>query len=131
MTDTNKDGRIDMKEFHSMLYAEDIAQMAAANQSDDEDIQIVEEVSNESDNEDEEIKAEIRAGMLANREKVMGSKQEQKQTNQKNEPQSIAKMISKQPKPSAASAASKAAKREDSIEEEIDVPASTNPMIKR
>ena len=75
MTDTNKDGRIDMKEFHDMLYAEDIAQMAAANQSDDEDIQIVEEVSNESDddnnNEDEEIKAEIRAGMLANREKVM------------------------------------------------------------
>ena len=69
-----------MKEVHSMLYAEDIAQMAAANQSDDEDIQIVEEVSNESDNEDEEIKAEIRAGMLANREKVLGGEPQKKTT---------------------------------------------------
>lgn len=75
MTDTNKDGKIDTREFHSMLYAEDIAQMAAAAQSDDEDIQIVEEVSNESDNEDEEIKAEITAGMLANRAKIMSAKQ--------------------------------------------------------
>ena len=76
MTDTNKDGRIDMNEFHSMLYAEDIAARARAAESDDEDFQIVEEVSNESDNEDEEMKAEIMAGMQENRKRVMEEKKQ-------------------------------------------------------
>ena len=30
MTDTNKDGKIDAQEFQNMLYAEDIAKIAAA-----------------------------------------------------------------------------------------------------
>ena len=77
LTDTNKDGKIDTAEFHRMLYSEDIAQMAAAQLSDDDDIQIVEEVSNESgsENEEEEIKAQVKAGMVANRERVMSAKQ--------------------------------------------------------
>ena len=41
LTDTNKDGKIDIKEFHKMIYAEDIAQLQAtqnaANDDNDED----------------------------------------------------------------------------------------------
>ena len=74
MTDTNKDGKIDTAEFHRMLYEEDIAKMAEV---EDEDIEIVEEASNESDNEEAEMVAQVRAGMIANRERVMSAKQEQ------------------------------------------------------
>ena len=49
MTDANKDGRIDMNEFHSMLYANDLA-------DEEEEQHIVEEVSNESDSDEEEKK---------------------------------------------------------------------------
>ena len=77
MTDTNRDGKIDAKEFHAMLYADDLAQLAEAEAAakEAEMIEVVEEVSNESDDEeideDEEIKNEITAGMIENRNKVM------------------------------------------------------------
>lgn len=86
MTDTNRDGKIDANEFERMLYAEDIAKLAAAGRPDEEDIQVVEEVSNESDDEaaggkddgdeDAEIRAEIEAGMMANRARVMTAKKQ-------------------------------------------------------
>ena len=70
LTDTNRDGKIDVAEFHKMLYSDDLA-VAKANQAafeEDEDISIVEEVSHESGDEnnidsDEEIKRDITTRM--------------------------------------------------------------------
>ena len=70
LTDTNRDGKIDVAEFHKMLYSDDLA-AAKANQAaleEDEDISIVEEVSHESGDEnnidsDEEIKRDITTRM--------------------------------------------------------------------
>ena len=45
MTDANKDGKIDMNEFHNMLYYEP--------EDDSEEVQIIEEQSDESDSEEE------------------------------------------------------------------------------
>ena len=53
MTDANKDGRIDMNEFHAMLYADDLA-------DEEEEQHIVEEVSGESDSDEEERKVPTR-----------------------------------------------------------------------
>ena len=83
MTDTNMDGKIDVKEFHKMLYAEDLEARRAAlrpqEESSDEDIiQVVEEVSGESGDEDDEIKQEIKAEVLANRKEVLGGGPKQK-----------------------------------------------------
>lgn len=38
LTDTNKDGRIDAKEFHKMLYREDLAAAKEAANKEDDDI---------------------------------------------------------------------------------------------
>ena len=55
MTDSNKDGRIDMNEFHTMLYATDMTV-----EDDQESVQIVEEDSDESDSEEESKKQPAR-----------------------------------------------------------------------
>ena len=67
-----------------MLYEDNMASAATV---DDEEIEVVEEESNESGSdeeikdesvnagEDAEIVAEVKAGMLANRERVMSAKQ--------------------------------------------------------
>ena len=60
LTDTNKDGKIDMNEFHNMLYSDDIlrtqtqSQKSAASRLMNDDIEVLEEQSNESDDDDEE-----------------------------------------------------------------------------
>ena len=76
LTDKNKDGKIDSKEFSRMLFAKDVAKQSGA-VMEGEDIQIVDEASNESDtesDEDAQMKAEIKSGMRANRERVMSAK---------------------------------------------------------
>lgn len=55
LTDTNKDGKIDVKEFHRMVYTEDIeARNPAAAVIADDAVEVLEEESNESDDDDEE-----------------------------------------------------------------------------
>ena len=83
LTDKNKDGKIDSKEFSRMLYSVDEDTMAKKNQliDEDSDIEVVDEASNESDEESENeenpdarLKAQIKSGMLANRERVISAK---------------------------------------------------------
>ena len=68
LTDTNRDGKIDVAEFHKMLYSDDLAAVNRDQAEEDDDISIVEEVSHESDDEknndsDEEIKRDITTRM--------------------------------------------------------------------
>ena len=59
LTDTNKDGKIDCKEFHRMVYAEDIAATNAASQDKaDENFDLIAESSNESDGDEQQINVE-------------------------------------------------------------------------
>ena len=58
LTDTNQDGKIDVKEFHKMLYAEDIEATQAAKALLDDDIEVLEEESNESDGDEAELGGE-------------------------------------------------------------------------
>ena len=71
LTDTNKDGRIDVSEFHKMLYAEDITKAEAAMHEDDDDenIEVVEEVSDESDIEESPVKKSAAASSMPDTKK--------------------------------------------------------------
>ena len=70
MTDSNKDGRIDMKEFHTMLYSTELEDM-------ENEEQIIEEVSDDDDSDFEEQKTAVRrvgAGGRATTEIPMSEK---------------------------------------------------------